>query len=240
MKVTERTPVGDIVAKYPRAARIFESHRVDYCCGGERPLHEACATAGVSPATILGELLDTTTEAPSDRDWTLASLSDLIAHLVSVHHAYLRAELPVLDAQLRKVLLAHGARHGESLTPLSRAFEKLRRELELHLEKEERVLFPGIQRCEQAALGRADARSAGVCRLHEPIEMMEQEHESAGQALRLMRRLTGDYEVPADGCATYRALYEGLIRLETDLHLHIHLENNVLFPRTIGLGGAIG
>jgi regulator of cell morphogenesis and NO signaling len=101
------------------------------------------------------------------------------------------------------------------------------------------VLFPAIERCELAAHDQESARAAGAAWLRHPIAVMEREHESAGRALRTMRGATGDYEVPADGCATYRALFDGLVRLEADLHRHIHLENNILFPRAIGLGAAL-
>lgn len=240
MKVTERTPVGDIVAKHPRAAHVFEKHRIDYCCGGDRPLGDACEAAGVSGQAVLAEVRQTVLEPSPDRDWTSATLAELVAHIVSAHHAYLHAELPVLDDRLQKVLAVHGARHGTTLEPLSHAFAGLRLELEPHLDKEEQVLFPAIVRAEQAAHDPKGVRDGVASRLRRPIAVMEQEHESAGRALNVMRGVTIDYSVPEDGCATYRALFDGLVRLEADLHRHIHLENNILFPRAIGLGGAFG
>ena len=240
MKVTERTAVGDIVAKYPKAARVFEAHRIDYCCGGDHPLTEACDAAGASPAAVLNEILQAVAKPVADRDWTADTLADLIQHIVDVHHAYLREELPVLTNRLQKVLAAHGERHGASLSALSAAFDELHRDLGPHLEKEERILFPAILRCEQAAGEPGGARAAGAAGLRHPIAVMQQEHESAGRALKQMRTVAEDYTVPADGCTTYRALFDGLVRLEADLHRHIHLENNILFPRVIALGAALG
>jgi regulator of cell morphogenesis and NO signaling len=238
MKVTERTPVGDIVAKYPRAAHVFEAHRIDYCCGGDHPLTEACDAAGATPQVVLNEILRAVAEPLADRDWTADTLAELIAHIVDVHHGYLRAELPILANRLQKVLAAHGERHGASLSALSAAFDELHRDLGPHLEKEERILFPAILRCEQAAVEPGGA-PAGAAGLRRPIAVMQQEHQAAGRALNEMRTCADDYTVPADGCATYRALFDGLVRLEADLHRHIHLENNILFPRVIGLGAAL-
>jgi regulator of cell morphogenesis and NO signaling len=135
MKVTERTPVGDIVAKHPRAASVFERHRVDYCCGGEQPLQEACDAAGAQAPVVLAEILQTTLEPSPDRDWTGASLGELAQYIVAVHHQYLRVELPVLDDRLQKVIAAHGARHLTSLSALASAFAGLRTEIEAHLDK---------------------------------------------------------------------------------------------------------
>ena len=235
MLVTERTPVGDVVAKHPRAAGVFEKYQIDYCCGGDQPLGIACHAAGLPPSEIIDEILRTTLESSQDRDWTTATLSELAAHIVSVHHAFLRNELPALEDRLRKVVHAHGARHGAELDALSRPFLGLKDELETHLEKEERVLFPAIERLERAHVAKEKRPPAPFGSLRNPIGTLEHEHRSAGDLLGRMRRTTLDYTVPPDGCATYRALFEGLVRLEADLHRHIHLENNILFPRAIGL-----
>ncbi len=238
MLVTERTPVGDVVAKHPRAASVFEKYRIDYCCRGDQPLGLACHAAGLPPPQVIDEILRTTIESSQDRDWTAAALSELIVHIVSVHHAFLRSELPAIEARLRKVIDAHGARHGEALGALSGAFQGLKQELDTHLEKEELVLFPAIERFERARLVEEKRPATPFGSISNPIRMMEQEHRSAGDLLSRMRQAALDYTVPPDGCATYRALFEGLVRLEADLHRHIHLENNILFPRAIGLEAA--
>jgi len=240
MMVTERTPVGDVVAKHPRAAGVFEKYHIDYCCRGKQPLGHACHAAGLAPSQVIEEILRTTLESSEDRDWTTATLSELAVHIVWVHHAFLRNELPALEARLRKVIDAHGERHGKALEALSRAFLGLKQELEIHLEKEELVLFPVIERLERAHVASEKRPTAPFGSVRNPIGMMEQEHRSAGDLLSRMRRATLDYTVPPDGCATYRALFEGLVRLEADLHRHIHLENNILFPRAVGLEAAFG
>jgi regulator of cell morphogenesis and NO signaling len=238
MLVTERTPVGDVVAKHPRAAGVFEKYQIDYCCRGDQPLGVACHAAGLPPSEVIGEILRTSLESSQDRDWTTATLSELAVHIVSTHHAFLRNELPALEARLRKVILAHGERHGDTLDPLSRAFLALKQELDTHLEKEELALFPVIERFERAHVAQEKRPPTPFGSIRNPIGMMEHEHRSAGDLLSRMRQATLDYTVPPDGCATYRALFEGLVRLEADLHRHIHLENNILFPRAIGLEAA--
>jgi len=235
MQLTERTPLGAVVAKHPRAAAVFEKYQIDYCCGGDRPLGEACTAAGVAAGTVIEEIRRADAESSHDRDWMKAPLAEVIDHILVVHHGYLRAELPVLDVRIAKVAEAHRERHAKRLGELGSVFTALSDELDAHLRKEEAVLFPAIRQFEQA-------RETGAARpvlpfgsLRNPIRVMEREHQSAGRALAEIRRLTDDYRVPADGCATFRALYEGLSQLEMDLHRHIHLENNILFPRAGGL-----
>ncbi len=234
--MTEPT-VRDIAATNPAAVRVFEKHGIDYCCGGQRPLAQVCTERGLSAEAVLAEVeAGSRGQAPA-RDWMTASLAELIHHIVSRHHAYLKAELPALEARLAKVVEVHGTNHGDVLAPLQQVFSGLKEELEMHLGKEEMVLFPAIESIEAAAnAGRApEPLPFGTVR--NPIRMMEHEHDGAGRALRTMRELTHDYAPPADACTTYRALYTGLEELEKDLHAHIHLENNILFPRAAELEG---
>jgi regulator of cell morphogenesis and NO signaling len=220
-----RPTVRDIAAQSPAALSVFEKYKIDYCCGGHRPLAEACGERGVSPETVLAEVEEGSYRPAPERNWGAASLRELIGHIVRRHHGYLNTELPVLAARLAKVVEAHGPRHSQTLGPLESTFSALKGELEMHLRKEETVLFPAIEEMETAG-------AEPLCgTLRNPIRMMEYEHESAGQALRTMRQLTADYAAPADACITFRALYAGLEELEKDLHTHIHLENNILFPR---------
>ena len=194
---------------------------------------EACREKGVS----IGDLVDTIEKAqqPPDvsrlPDWSSAPLGQLIDHILSKHHAYLRSEFPRLSRMLAKVTEAHGGTHGESLFPVGKLYERGWRELEDHMWKEENVLFPLIRRMEEAHT--ASQENTPRVSVSDPIRVMEFEHRSAGNALNQMRRLTNEYET--DGCATYQALMEGLKALESDLHQHIHLENNILFPRAIEL-----
>jgi regulator of cell morphogenesis and NO signaling len=223
--------LGDIAAARPAAARVFEKYKIDYCCGGHRPLAEACSERGISAEELLAEVEKTAPGEAAGQDWAKASLAELILYIVRRHHGYLNSELPILRERLAKVIAAHGGRHSEVLRPLESTFNALKDELEMHLRKEEAMLFPAIEKLEAAeAAGRAPGLPPfGTVR--NPIRMMEWEHDSAGQALRRMREITADYTPPADACATWRALYSGLEELEKDLHAHIHLENNILFPR---------
>ncbi len=226
--------VGEIAAENPAAVRVFEKLHIDYYCGGKRPFAEVCREKGLTTAQVAAELEEAVRPA-EDRDWATASLTDLAGYIVARHHVYLRAEMPALAARLVKVLSAHGANHGDSLLPLRDTFEGLQAELTAHMMKEEMILFPLIQRME-AAQQRGGALPGAHCgSIRNPIAVMEYEHDSAAHALREMRRLTGDYTPPADACATYRALLQGLEELEADLHRHIHLENNILFPRAAEL-----
>jgi regulator of cell morphogenesis and NO signaling len=169
-------------------------------------------------------------DAP-ERDWNTAPLADLIGHIVSVHHEYLRRELPAVQARLDKVYRVYNDRYGPTLTGLPQVFAGLRAELEMHMRKEEMVLFPAIAAGEAAADAGLPLPRSPFGTVANPIRMMEAEHDSAGQALTRIREITSDYALPEHACVTYRALMSGLEELERDLHLHIHLENNILFPR---------
>ena len=225
-----RQTVGEIAAEAPASVRVFEKYKIDYCCGGKRPLEEVCRERGISPDAVLAEV-EQAAARPTERDWSQAPLSELIHHIVSTHHEYLKAELPALDARLARVIQAHGAAHGDMLKSLQWVFNGVRDELLTHLRKEEVILFPAIEEAERA---REEGRSPAPLpfgSLDNPIRMMMLEHDNAGEALSQMRNITGSYTLPADACGTFRALYSGLQEMEADLHQHIHLENNILFPR---------
>jgi len=228
--------VGEIAAENPASVRVFQRLGIDFCCGGKLPLAEACQARGIVPGDLMAELEQAAAGRPADlRDWNAASFAELIDHIVSTHHAYMKSELPRLDAMLAKVLNAHGANHGDSLVPLSRTFAGLREEIEGHLAKEEMVLFPMIRKMEAARAAGTAAPVNHCGSVNNPIHVMEHEHESAGRALESMRAVTGNYTLPEGACNTYRALFSGLEEMEADLHRHIHLENNILFPRAARL-----
>jgi regulator of cell morphogenesis and NO signaling len=225
--------VGQIAVQAPGAASVFEKYRIDYCCGGKRPLDEVCRERGISSEAVLAEVEQASAHAATDRDWTQASLSELIGHIVSTHHQYVKTELPLLDARLARVIQAHGARHGEMLKSLQSVFWGLRDELLAHLRKEEAILFPAIEELERARNEGRRPAPTPFGSVENPIRMMMFEHDSAGEALSRMHAITGDYALPPDACTTFKALYTGLQEFETDLHQHIHLENNILFPRAL-------
>lgn len=231
--------VGEIAAANPASVRVFEKHGIDYCCGGKISLSDACLGRGIEPQALLREIdQDSLPASESSADWQSAPLDRLIDHILTRHHAYLKSELPRLARLSAKVNAAHAERHSATLVPLEGIFLALKAELESHLMKEEMVLFPVIRNLELAAQAGGAAPAAHCGSVNNPIRVMEHEHDSAGQALAYMRQLTGGYTPPADGCNTFRALYYGLQELEADLHQHIHLENNILFPRAARLESA--
>lgn len=227
--------VGGLVRERPLRGRVFDSLGIDYCCGGNRTLAAACAAADVPLVTAIGLLGQSDSEASEavECDWSTAYLAALVDHIIEKHHAYLQDELPRLASLIRRVVAAHAGRHPE-LIELSQVFSALASELTAHMLKEEHVLFPAIKRLEQHRGEPCTLVSPGGG-LDQPIAVMEDEHRSVGQALRRIHWLTADYHVPPDACNAYRSMLAGLERLETDLHLHIHKENNILFPRACRL-----
>lgn len=213
--------LGDLVAANPAAARVLEGFGLDYCCRGNRSLAEACAAAGVDADAVSAGLAGLDVEG--DATWVSLDPPALAEHIVATHHRYLHEELPLLDALAEKVLSVHGGRHAE-LREVRRLVAALCADLEPHLMKEERVLFPAI-----AALagGQTEFPFGSIAN---PIRMMGVEHDRAGELLAELRAATNGYQVPADACASYRSLYERLESLELDTHVHIHMENHVLFP----------
>jgi len=224
--------VGELVReRLPRSA-VFEHHGIDYCCAGQQSLAEACRTADVDLQQIVAELsvADAEQGAQDDRDWSIASMSELADHIVATHHAFMAQELPQLTRLIARVIEAHGASHPE-LIKVGQVFNALCEELRTHMMKEEQVLFPIVKQLEQA-VAESVARPRFHCgSVNNPIAVMEDDHSHAGEALRHLRQLTADYTLPDDACDSFRALYARLEALERDLHIHIHKENNILFPR---------
>jgi regulator of cell morphogenesis and NO signaling len=233
--MTTTTTLADLAATSLNSVRILEQHGLDYCCGGKQPFDKACLAKGLDPAAILSEIEKAQAAGKADRDWQSAPLDELVRHIVATHHEYLKLELPTLGNRMKKILSVHGPKDPETLSRMSEVFGSLRSEMELHMHKEEEVLFPFIEQ-----YGRAEAQGQPMPRapfgsIANPIAMMEREHVAAGEELVEIRELTHDYELPAYACTTVQALYAGLQALESDLHVHIHLENNILFPRAIAL-----
>lgn len=234
--MTEQKTVGEIAAANPAGVRVFEKYKIDYCCGGKVALADACRARGIAEEDVEADLEQAAAgRTPDERDWNSAELGALIDHILATHHLYLKSELPRLTFLLDKVLAAHGGNHADSLVPLNATFGALRAELEAHLMKEEMVLFPMIRGLAAARQAGRPAPAAHCGSVNNPIRVMEHEHDNAGEAVAAMRRITGDYALPAGACNTYAALFHGLAELEADLHRHIHLENNILFPRAAAL-----
>ena len=227
--------VGDLVVRYPQLRLKLEQLGIDYCCGGKKPLIEASEAAGQPWPAVETALNAALTKQPESdaTDWSRAPLSELVDHIVDSHHAFMKEQLPRLDGLLEKVQNAHGDRHGDMLAPLRQAYSSIRAELEAHLMKEEEILFPAIK-ANETFLTNGGTKPVSHCgSIQNPIRQMELEHDAAGDELAEMRRLTDGYQLPADACPTFAALYEGLANMEADLHEHIHLENNILFPKSV-------
>jgi regulator of cell morphogenesis and NO signaling len=227
----ETATLGDIVSRDVRAGAILDRYGVDYCCGGARSLAEGCAQSGVDVQRVVSDLqaLDAASrETPTD------DLPALIDQILSRHHAYIREAVPVVQQHLAKVVVVHGARHSE-LSQVQSQFSRVSGELAIHMMKEEQVLFPYIRALAEAASEDAPPPPDMFGTIQNPIRMMEIEHQDAGDGLAEIRQLTRGYEPPADACTTYRMVLQELEAFEQDLHRHVHLENNVLFPKAVEL-----
>lgn len=234
MTIRPSTSIREIATKLPQATRVFENLRIDYCCGGSKALSEACEMAGVSFDRVVQMLETAQPETSPTIDFQSTTLIRLIMHILDKHHVYTKQEMVRLDHLLTKVIEAHGRNHTE-LVQVEKIFSRLCDELKPHMFKEEQILFPYIVQLERS-IGEKKLRPlAPFGIVANPIRQMAAEHEEAGGLLAELRQTTGDYLVPPDACLSYQTLYEGLEAFEEDLHQHIHLENNVLFPRAIQL-----
>ncbi len=228
--LSTQTTVGELVKDRPARSRIFEQLQIDYCCGGKIPLAEACEKKALNPDEVLDRIHQADAEADDAAlvDADAMGLAELADHIEATHHAYLKEELPRLDFMTRKVAAVHG--EGEPrLNDIREIFVAFQEELTSHMMKEEQVLFPMIRQIEQA-----DGPVQFHCgSLANPIRMMEHEHDNAGDALAKFHELTDGYTPPDWACNTFRAMYDALAALEPNMHQHVHMENNVLFPKAL-------
>jgi len=227
--------VRDLAVELPAAARIFEKARIDYCCGGDQLLGAACAKAGVD-LQVLEQMLETSPQPATSAtvDFQNLSAAELIQYILDKHHVYTRDEMQRLEALVEKVVKAHGANHSELLS-MRDLLQQLCAELKGHMFKEEQILFPYLVELEQSVRLKSPAPFAPFGKVNNPIRMMMFEHDHAGEILRELRKLSTDYKTPSDACISYQTFYQALVAFEQDLHQHIHLENNILFPRAVGL-----
>lgn len=226
--------VRDFAIEIPNATRVFELLKIDYCCGGNQPLSEACERKGLQVQEVL-QLLEEAGPAETGSATTDAQslpLAKLIDVIIEKHHVFTRNELRRVAALLEKVCSVHGMNHPE-LWHIKTHFHNLEAELEPHMMKEERILFPYISGLEAAVIDKRPAPFAPFGAVRNPIEVMMREHDGAGDILRFIRELSNNFVTPEDACLSYSTLYNALEELERDLHQHIHLENNILFPRAL-------
>jgi len=235
MSITAEKTVRELALENPAATRVFEKLGLDYCCGGNKSLEEACRTANLSMEDVLDslEIAEQSAHAvQKDRNWQTELLADLVDHINHTHHKYTREELARLRPLLDRVCSVHGKNHPE-LLQIRVSFHGTAQEMTTHMMKEEMVLFPYIVRMEEAVLQKESILPPPFGSLENPVATMMHEHDSAGEALRAMRRASAGFTPPGDACISYQTLYKALADFEADLHQHVHLENNILFPRAL-------
>jgi regulator of cell morphogenesis and NO signaling len=237
MDLTNKT-IREIVLEMPLSTRVFEELKIDYCCGGEKKFSEACEIANVSQETVIDKILAQTNVDPDDiqtnqfiEQMSPAKLIDLI---VEKHHSFTKTEIERLRSLAEKVVIKHGELHPE-LLDLKNVFVSLSDDLIQHMQKEEAILFPFVKQLQVAEITNESAPRAPFGTVKDFIRMMKSEHDTAGDYLKRIRSLTNDFVAPEDACPSFKALYFGLHELQKDLHRHIHLENNILFPLAEGL-----
>ena len=239
MRIQPHDTIGDIVAADYRAAAVFERFGLDFCCGGRQTLNDVCQQPAIDAAALLGALDELSGEDVAADDVAGWPLDWLVDYILSRHHAYMRAAIPTIAAHTAKIAVVHGDRSPE-LHEVARVFGNIASGLRLHMMKEEEILFPYIRSLVETERAGRRVEPSPFGTVHNPIRMMEAEHQEAGHELQRLRELTRGYALPDFACTTYRACFEELQDFERDLHRHVHLENNVLFPRAIALESALG
>lgn len=221
--------VADLVAEDYRKAAVFKKYGIDFCCGGGRTVAAVCEKKGLDYETLAAEL-HAVAQTPPVRDDAGRDLDELTRHIVGTHHAYVREKSPMIREFMAKVARVHGHANPE-VVRIAECFEAVAAELDAHMMKEEQVLFPWIERMAEARREGRRLERPFFGTVQNPIRMMEAEHEEAGDLMKEIRRLSDDFTPPDHACNTYRVAYFMLAEFEADLHRHIHLENNILFPK---------
>lgn len=235
-ELTTKT-IREIALELPLTTRIFEEYKIDYCCGGRKPFAEACRNAGVEPKMVQQKIERALEAFGNSQEFAYIekeTASDLIDYILEKHHVFTKTELTRLTQLMEKVYSRHGE-HRPELGELKKAFSLLNEDLTVHMRKEEMVLFPYIKTLEASISRNLSVPFPHFGTVKNPVRMMMQEHDTAGDLLRKMREISNDYALPEGACPTYTALYNGFEDLERDLHQHIHLENNLLFPQAVEL-----
>lgn len=227
--VSLTTIVGDVVARDLRSASVFARHGIDFCCGGRRSIEDACRTAGQDPELLVRELADLDNGHDQSDDISTWPVDRVIDRILEHHHAYVRRQVPIIEAYLAKLVTKKSINHPE-LPRLQELFAGIARELVHHMEKEEAILFPCIEAIAAARATGSALPPTPFGTIQNPVRMMEAEHQQAGADMWLLRLLTDGFQPPAEACVTWRACYAELAAFERNLHEHVHLENNVLFP----------
>ena len=232
MEIQNEQTIGQIVAMDYRAATVFQEFGLDFCCGGNKTINEATTANNVDTEDVKRALQNLDNSISEEQNYNAWSLDFLVDYIINNHHKYCRVKLPEINMYAKKVLQAHGANHPE-LEELYYELVKLYSEIIQHLDDEENMLFPYVKSLVEAKKNRELPPASDFGMAAHPISMMEEEHDEAGEAMAKIRRLSDDFTLPDDACATYRVLYENLEAFEKDLHKHVHLENNILFPKAL-------
>lgn len=232
--------LAQIVNSNHKAASVFEKYHLDFCCKGKRSLEQACTEQQLTVSQITGELENLFANEGNTKaiDFEKMNLTQLCDYIVQTHHAYVKNEMPQIYAYLEKVSSKHGERHPE-LYKIFQTFAAVKEEMEGHMNKEELLLFPRIKELQKIAADENGNLQLNITYVQSPITVMEQEHEHAGTLLNDIRTLSNDYTPPQDACTTYRLCFAALKAFELDLHQHVHLENNILFPKAIRMFGEL-
>ena len=234
MNISEKKTVAEVVTENIKAAHIFKKHGIDFCCGGGITIEKACAKNDVDYAVLgkeLGEIDENISKAYNYDNWDISFLTD---HIVDIHHIYVEESIPMLLQYAAKVANVHG-HHYREVVEINSLVIDVAKELAVHMKKEELILFPFIKQLYIADKKKSKPDLPLFGSVNNPIEMMQNEHENAGDIFKLIAKLSNNYTPPEEACNTFKALYAKLDEFEQDLHLHIHLENNILFPKTIQL-----
>ncbi len=231
--VQKETKIGEAVAENFRYVQVFEKYGIDYCCGGKKSISDACIAKGIDPEVVITSLhnIQENGNSPGFSSWKLDFLID---YIVNNHHCYVEKMLPVIYMHLQKVAEKHGTNHPETVS-IKELFTGIKEELSVHMQKEERMLFPYIKRIVELKENGVEAPFPPFGTVENPIRVMELEHENAGKLMAEIYFLSSGFTPPGDACTTYKVLYQELKEFESDLHKHIHLENNILFPKAIEL-----
>ena len=234
MIISEDKTVAEVVTENIKTADVFKKHGIDFCCGGGISIEKACSKNGVEYSVLESELnaIDSTVSRSYNFDsWDLAFLID---HIKNVHHTYVEESIPILLQYAEKVANVHGHHHKE-VVEIYHMFVEVSQELTAHMKKEELILFPYVKQLVKAKKKGESPKPAHFGTVNNPISMMEEEHENAGDIFKVISKLSNNFTPPAEACNTFKALYAKLREFEQDLHQHIHLENNILFPKAIEL-----
>lgn len=234
MEALQKQTVGQIVTEDYRTAQVFRDFGLDFCCGGNKTIEEACAKKDVDPLEVEKALQNITSEQNGQHNFNEWSLDFLIDYIIENHHKFSRSKLPEIGAYTKKVANVHGDRH-EELKEIYHEFTMLHADMINHLNKEEEILFPYIKQLVENEKNNETPDSPEFGKAANPIAMMEQEHNEAGAAMEKIQRLSNNFTPPEDACATYRILFKNLEGFQKDLHKHVHLENNILFPKALKL-----